>query len=240
MIKILIVMPTYNAAKTIASVFGRIPSDIYKRLYKIIVVDDGSRDKTNLVLKKLKKRYSKILLITHNVNKGYGATQKTGFNKAVEYGADLAVLLHSDGQYAPEVLDRLIEPIISGNADVVLGSRILGGEALKGGMPLYKYIGNRTLTFIENVAYGTNLSEFHTGYMAYSKKALKEIKFNMLSDTFHFDGEMVMMASKYKLCIKEVPVPTRYADEVSYLKPIKYGFDVLKIIIKNFMGKYDF
>lgn len=238
--KIIIVMPAYNAAKTIESVFERIPKDFYKRVHAIVVVNDGSIDNTPEVLTNLLKEYDKVIVLTHDRNKGYGAAQKTGFNKAVEFSADVAVLLHSDGQYAPELLADMIKPIENGKADVVMGSRFLGGGALKGGMPLYKYLGNRVLTFIENMAYGMRISEFHTGYMVYSRKALHDINFNRLSDTFHFDGEMVMMSGKKSLRITEIGIPTRYAEEKSHLKPVKYGVDVLKIILKEKTGKYDF
>jgi len=239
-LRIIIVMPAYQAGKTIASVFDRIPKKTYNRIYKIIIVNDGCTDNTVKVIEKLKKRYKKIEVIVHKKNKGYGAAQKTGFNEVLRLKGDIGVLLHSDGQYPPELMDKLLEPIIDNKADVVLGSRILGGEAIKGGMPLYKYFGNRFLTAIENVAYGMDISEYHSGYMLYSKKALEDIPFNKLSDTYHFDGEMTMMTGKKNLKIKEVPIPTRYAGEKSHLKPIKYGMDVLKIIWRYKIGKYDF
>jgi len=238
--KVVIVMPAYNAALTISSVFERIPNDFWPQISNVIVVNDGSTDNLPEVLEDLKKKYEKITVLTHNPNKGYGAAQKTGFTEAVSLGADVAVLLHSDGQYAPELLQKMIEPIEKGHADVVLGSRILGGMALEGGMPLYKYLGNRGLTFVENIAYGMNISEFHSGYMIYSKKALETIPFVKLSDTYHFDGEMTMMSGKKNLRLKEIPIPTRYAGEKSHLKPFKYGCDVLKIIWRNMTGKYDF
>lgn len=238
--KIVIVMPAYNAAKTIESVFHRIPKASYKRVHKIIVVNDGSIDNTAEVIKRLSKKYKKILQLNHPHNMGYGAAQKTGFNKAVELGVDIAILLHSDGQYAPELLPKMVKPIEENKADVVMGSRFLGGGALQGGMPLYKYLGNRFLTAIENLAYGMNISEFHTGYMIYSKKALRTIKFDKLSESFHFDGEMVMMSGKKGLRILEIGIPTRYAEEKSHLKPIRYGLKVLHIIIKEKIGKYDF
>ena len=216
-------MPAYDATKTIESVFERIPKDFYKKIYKIIIVNDGSSDNTAETTKKLSRKYKKILVLTHQKNKGYGAAQKTGFNKAIELGADIAVLLHSDGQYAPELLSKMVRPIEEKRADVVMGSRFLGRGALKGGMPLYKYVGNRILTTIENIAYGMHISEFHTGYMIYSKKALERIKFNGLSATFHFDGERVMMSGKKGLRIVEIGIHTRYAEEKSHLKPIRYG-----------------
>lgn len=238
--KIMIVMPAYQAAKTIKSVIDRIPAKFYKKISRIIIVNDGSKDNTLEVLNSLKKKYKKIKIISHKRNVGYGAAQKTGFNEVLKEGSDIGILLHSDGQYAPELLPKLTEPLEKGQADVILGSRILGKTAIKGGMPVYKYLGNRALTFIENIAYGMNISEFHSGYMLYSKKALNVIPFKKLSNTYHFDGEMTMMAGKKKLRIKEIPIPTRYAEENSHLKPIQYGVDVLKIVIRNLMGKYDF
>lgn len=238
--KIVIVMPAYNAAKTIESVFDRIPKDFWHKIDHVLIVNDGSKDNLPEVIGRIRKKYHKIGVLTHPQNRGYGAAQKTGFTEAVRLGADIAVLLHSDGQYAPEILQKMVAPIENGEADVVLGSRMLGGGALKGGMPLYKYLGNRGLTIIENLAYGMHISEYHTGYMIYSRKALATIPFTRLSNTFHFDGEMVMMSGKKRLRIREVPIPTRYAEEKSHLKPIKYGIDVLKIIWRNWMGKYDF
>lgn len=237
--KIIVVMPVYNTAKSIENVFKRIPRVIYSRLFKVIMVNDGSSDNSVEVISKLRKKYKKIELISHSKNKGYGAAQKTGFNKAVKYGADIGVLLHSDGQYSPELLPKMLKPFNHG-ADIVMGSRILGGSALKGGMPLHRYLGNRFLTKIENIVYGMNISEFHTGYMLYSKKALNTINFNKLSNKFHFDGEMILMAGKKKLKIVEIPIPTIYAQEKSYLNPITYGFDVLKILFKYIIGKYNF
>ncbi len=237
---IVIVMPAYRAAKTIGAVFERIPRQFYDSLKNIVVVNDGSTDDTAEVLKALEKRYPKISVIAHEKNRGYGAAQKTGFAEAVRLDADIAILLHSDGQYPPEMLPKMIAPISDGNADVVIGSRILGGEALKGGMPLYKYLGNRFLTALENIAYGMDISEYHTGYCIYSRKALQRIPFDRLSDTFHFDGEMIMMSGKKGLRLREIGIPTRYADEKSHLNPFIYGLDVLRIILRHKMGKYDF
>ena len=237
--RIVVVMPAYNAGKTIEKVFKRIPRKVLDNIYRIIVVNDGSKDNTLQVVKNLKKKYN-LDLLDHVKNKGYGRAQKTGFRHALKLGADIAVLLHSDGQYAPEVMDKLLEPLEAGKADVVQGSRILGGKSLQGGMPLYKYFGNRVLTFMENIAYGMNMAEYHSGYMLYSKKALQVIPFEKLSDKFHFDGEMLIVAKKKKLRIKEVPIPTRYASEKSYLNPVTYGFEVFKTILNFWRGKYDF
>jgi len=237
---IVIVVPAYQAGKTIEEVFERIPKKALKKINQFIIINDGSTDDTAQAINKIINKYKKIKVLNHEKNKGYGAVQKTGFNQALKDKADISVLLHSDGQYPPELLLKLIKPLEDKEADIVTGSRILGKGALKGGMPLYKYLGNRFLTFIENLAYGMDISEYHTGYMLYSKKALETIKFNRLTDSFHFDGEMIMMAGKKKLRITEIPIPTTYAQEKSHLKPFKYGFTVLKIILRNFMGKYDF
>lgn len=237
--KIVIVMPAYNAGKTIASVFARTPKDFLKRISKFIVVNDGSKDDTQQKIVELRKKY-RIKLLVHPANRGYGGAQKTGFAEAVKENADLAVLLHSDGQYPPEILASMIKLIEEGNADMVLGSRILGGKALQGGMPLHRYFGNRFLTALENLCYGLNITEYHTGYIAYSKRALQAIPFLKLSNTYHFDGEMILMASKRRLRVKEIPIEARYRGEKSYLNPITYGIDVLKIITKNFLGKYNF
>ncbi|MBS3119321.1 glycosyltransferase family 2 protein [Candidatus Woesearchaeota archaeon] len=237
--KVYIVMPAYRAASTISSVFERIPRRVI-RTAKIIVVEDGSTDNTLEVINKLRKKYRNIKLIVHPRNKGYGAAQKTGFSAAVKAEADVAVLLHSDGQYPPELLQEMIRPIASGEADIVTGSRILGKKALGGGMPLYKYLGNRFLTALENLSFGLNISEYHTGYIAYSRKALTTIPFHRLNDTYHFDGQMILVGSKKKLRIKEIPIPTRYAEEKSHLNPVTYGFEVLGVIVKNWLGRYDF
>ena len=237
--KIIVVMPAYNASSTIGSVLERIPPSLMKNLFQIIIVNDGSADDTGIVIEGLKETYKKIRILTHPKNKGYGAAQKTGFEEAVKEGADIGVLLHSDGQYAPEIMHTLLDPFEHGY-DVVQGSRMLAGGALKGGMPLYKYLGNKFLTFLENLAYGLNMAEYHSGYMLYSKRALENIPFEKLSNTFHFDGEMLLMAAKKKLRVKEIPIPTRYSTEKSHLNPFTYGIDVLKIIYRNWRGKYDF
>ena len=238
--KIIIILPAYNAAKTIQSVFKRIPKNTLKEIYRFIIVNDGSTDATQKICEKLRKVYKKITIITHKKNKGYARAQKIGFKKALVKKADIIGILHSDGQYAPEFLPRLLQPLKDGYADVVLGSRMLGGGALKGGMPLYKYLGNKFLTLIENIAYEMKLSEYHSGYMLYSKKTLTTINFERLSNTYHFDGEMLIMAKKKKLKILEIPIPTIYGNEKSYLNSIIYGIDVLKIVFRYLMGKYDF
>lgn len=231
-------MPAYDVGKKVETVFKRVPESILKKISKFIVVNDGSTDNTANILKLLSKSY-KIKVISHNPNKGYGAAQKSGLKEALRMKADIVVLLHSDGQHAPEVMDNLLYPIEKNQADVVQGSRILGGKALKEGMPMYKYFGNRILTFIENLSYGMNMAEYHSGYMVYSRKTLETIPFEKLTDKFHFDGEMLLVAKKKGLRIKEIPIPTKYAEEKSHLNPITYGIEVLKTIINYWRGKYN-
>ncbi|HYD50197.1 MAG TPA: glycosyltransferase family 2 protein [Terriglobales bacterium] len=238
--KIFIVIPAYQAAKTIRSVFERLPAQLKEKDYRIVVVNDGSTDGTGDILRQIAAERTDTEVIEHERNKGYAQAQKTGFTHALQHGADIAVLLHADGQYAPELLLQLLEPLERGEADLVQGSRMLNGGALRGGMPMYKYIANKSLTALENFAYGLKMGEYHSGYMLYSRKLLESVPFTRLSDTFHFDGEMILMASKRKLKIKEIAIPTRYAEEESHLKPIQYGMDVLKIIWKNFRGGYNF
>lgn len=238
--KIFIVMPAFNAERSIGSVMGRIPVQIWKKIDQLIVVNDGSKDATIKITKQLRKKYKKIYLIDKPQNEGYAKAQKTAFKYALKKGAEIIVLLHSDGQYAPEKMPDLLKPLEGSKADIVQGSRILAGRAFSKAMPMYKYIANRILSQIENMAYGMSLAEYHSGYMLYSKKALQKIPFEKLSNTFHFDGEMLFMGHKKGLRIKEVPIPTRYAGEKSSLKPIPYGFNVLKIIWDYKTGKYDF
>lgn len=239
--RIVVVIPAYKAAATLPSVLQRIPRPVYDGLHRILVVEDGGPGIPRSTTPELLQAHPKVEVLFHEHNRGYGGAQKTGFKRALELGVEIAVLLHADGQYAPEEMERLYTPLVEDKADVVLGSRMKDyRSALKGGMPLYKFIANISLTQIENLAYGMRLSEYHSGYMLYSRRALTAIPFEKLSDTFHFDGEMLLMAGKKKLRIADLPIPTHYGDEESHLKPIRYGFEVLGVIWSNFRGKYDF
>lgn len=238
--KIIVLMPAYNAEKNIKKVFLRIPSDFLPKIFEFLVINDGSGDNTLKVLEELKKDYNNLNIINKEKNEGYAKAQKTGFKIALEHGADIVILLHADGQYAPEEMSKLVQPLIDNDADIVQGSRMLGGNALKGGMPLYKYVANVVLSKLENLCFGMKLGEYHSGYMLYSKKALQTIPFDKLSDTFHIDGEMLFVGNDYGLRIKEIGIPTCYTEEKSNLKPIKYGFDVLNIMLRYKLGKYNF
>jgi len=238
--RIAIVMPAYNAGRTIENVFARIPAAVVGQSPMFIVVNDGSKDDTREALARIAAHYANVEVIEQPANKGYAQAQKAGFTRALERGAEIVALLHSDGQYAPEHLPSLLEPLAGDQCDVVVGSRILGGQARAGGMPLYKYVGNIVISRVENLCFGLRFTEYHTGYMLYSRRALQAIDFWRLSDTFHFDGEMLLMSGKKGLRVKELPVSTRYADEESHLKPIRYCLDICRVIVRNFLGKYDF
>jgi len=235
---VFIIMPAYNAGKTIERVFSRIPDHAKSRIKRYVVVNDGSNDDTEEALSRLRSGHPDLITLRHETNRGYGAAEKTLLNYALKERADVAILLHSDGQYSPEKIPDLLKPIDDDQADLVQGSRMLGKGALKGGMPLYKFIANKCLTALENMAFGMKLAEYHSGYMLYSRKTLLEIPFNKLSDSFDFDLEMIVMAKIGKLRIGEVPIPTIYANEVSHLNPVKYGFNVLSVVRSYLRGKY--
>ena len=231
-------MPAYNAGATIEAVFVRIPNLIKKNIDRYVVVNDGSTDDTAECLKRLSLDFPNLSLLKHAKNRGYGAAEKTLLNYSIREGAQIVVLLHSDGQYSPEKLSAILAPLVNGEADLVQGSRMIDGGALKGGMPIYKYIGNKCLTAIESASFGMKLAEYHSGYMAYSRKLLLAIPFEGLSDSFDFDLEMIICAKILGLKIKEIAIPTIYAGEKSHLNPVKYGFDVLANVWKYRKGHY--
>jgi glycosyltransferase involved in cell wall biosynthesis len=236
---VFVIMPAYNAGKTIERVFDRIPEDARRRIVRYVVVDDGSKDDTAAAILRLQARFPNLVALRHEVNRGYGAAEKTLLTYALSEGAAAAILLHSDGQYSPEKIPEMLEPFDSDTADIVQGSRMLGGGALKGHMPLYKFIANKGLTAIENLAFGLHMAEYHSGYMAYNRRAMESIPFLKLSDSFDFDLEMIVMAKVKGLRLREIPIPTIYAGEVSNLKPIRYGLRVLSVVKDYKLGKYD-
>ena len=191
---VFILMPAYNAAATIEKVFARIPPRREDRIRRYVVVNDGSTDGTEAALARLRTQFPGLVTLTHTVNKGYGAAEKTLLAYALEHGADVGIVLHSDGQYSPESIPELLRPFDDGHRGPGAGSRMLGGGALKGRMPLYKFVANKVLTAIENWAFGLKLAEYHSGYMLYSRKTIASIPFQKLSDSFDFDLEMIVMA----------------------------------------------
>jgi glycosyltransferase involved in cell wall biosynthesis len=229
--KVLIFIVAYNAEKTIQNVLDRI--NLNNSLYdiEILVIDDASDDKTFEEIKKISKNFTKFKLTTlrNRVNQGYGGNQKLGYQYAINNRFDFVVLLHGDGQYAPEFIKTLIKPLEKKGTDAVFGSRMLEkGSARKGGMPLYKFIGNKILSGIQNRLLGTKLSEFHSGYRAYSVKALSTIPFEYNSNDFHFDTQIIIQFISAKYNIEEIPIPTYYGDEICYVNGIKYGWNVVK------------
>ncbi len=235
---VLVLMPAYNAGATIEKVFARIPPEAEQRIRRYVAVNDGSSDDTAAALGRLEKVFSNLVVLNHPANRGYGEAEKTLLRYALEEGAEVGVLLHSDGQYSPEKIVELLEPFDRGTADMVQGSRMLGGGAMRGGMPLYKFLANKLLTAIENWAFGMRLAEYHSGYMLYSRKALETIPFEKLSRSFDFDLEMIVLAKVKGLRIAEIAIPTIYAGEKSHLNPIAYGFDVLRVVREYKRGKY--
>jgi glycosyltransferase involved in cell wall biosynthesis len=235
---VITITPAYNAARTIRSVFDRIPDVARGRISRFVVVNDGSTDDTGAVLAELKVTMPNLDVLEHPENRGYGAAEKTLLRHACDLSADAAILLHADGQYSPEMIPEMLRPLDDGQADLVQGSRMLGGGALKGGMPFYKYVSNKWLTAIENRAFGLRMAEYHSGYMLYSRGLLEGIPFDQLSDSFDFDLEMIVCAHILGMSIHETAIPTIYADEASHLNPIKYGLNVLSIVRRYRSGYY--
>lgn len=226
--KIIVVMPAYQAEKTLEKTYKEIPFDIVD---DIVLVDDASSDDTVIRSKALGINH----IIVHERNYGYGCSQKTCYKKALELGADIVVMLHPDYQYTPKLISAMASMIASCEFDVVLGSRILGTGALKGGMPLYKYIANRALTFIENILLGYKLSEYHTGYRAFSSEVLGSLPLSKNSDDFVFDNQMLAQAIFFGYRIGEISCPARYfpeASSINFRRSLIYGFGVLSTAIK--------
>jgi glycosyltransferase involved in cell wall biosynthesis len=235
---VFVLMPVYNAAATVEKVFARVPPEARRRIRRYVAVNDGSKDDTALSLARLQKEFANLVVLTHTANRGYGEAEKTLLRYALAEGAEVGIVLHSDGQYSPEKIVELLEPFDRGAADLVQGSRMLGGGALSGGMPFYKFVANKALTAIENRAFGMKLAEYHSGYMLYSRKALETIPFEKLSASFDFDLEMLVLAHVKGLRIAEIAIPTIYAGEKSHLNPVKYGLDVLSVVREYRRGKY--
>jgi len=229
-----ILIVTFNAVTTLTKVLKRITPNVWKNVEEIAVFDDASQDATYELAMGLKafRQLEKLQVLSNSKNLGYGGNQKAGYKYFIEKGFDIVVLLHGDGQYAPEILSHLYHPLVSDEADAVFGSRMLKtyGGPLKGGMPLYKYAGNRILTIFENHALGMNLSEFHSGYRAYSLHALRNIDFSHMTDDFHFDTEIIIKLHHQHYRIKETPIPTYYGDEICYVNGMRYARDVARAV----------
>jgi 2-polyprenyl-3-methyl-5-hydroxy-6-metoxy-1,4-benzoquinol methylase len=238
-----ILVVAYNAASTLAAVLDRIPRDFVGRIEQVLVADDHSQDSTYLVGVGYQRTVSDLPLtvVRHSRNLGYGGNQKAGYRWAIEHGLDVVVLLHGDGQYAPELLPAMIEPLDLDKCDAVLGSRMMEpGAARRGGMPLYKYAGNRILSTVQNAVVGTHLSEWHSGYRAYRVDALRDIPFESNSDGFDFDTQIILQLHEAGKRIDEVPISTYYGDEVCYVNGIGYAFDVTRAVLRYRAQKMGF
>lgn len=229
---IMVVMPAYRAAKTLAATWEAIPHDIVDR---VLLVDDASDDETVATARGLG-----IPVVLHESNRGYGSNQKTCYTAALEQGADIVVMLHPDYQYEPRLVSAMAGMIASGVYDVVIGSRILGGGALKGGMPLWKYVANRALTAMENLLLGAKLSEYHTGFRAYSRDVLRAIPWQENSDDFIFDNEFLAQVILGKFRLGEISVPTKYfpeASSINFPRSLRYGFGVVAVSMLGLLAR---
>ena len=231
--KVVVVLPAYNAENTLESTYNEIPFDIVDY---VLLTDDGSSDRTVIKAKSLGIKH----IFIHDSNKGYGANQKTCYDNALKIGADIVVMLHPDYQYTPNLIESMCYIIANGVYPVVIGSRILGKGALRGGMPRYKYIANRLLTSFQNLLMNQKLSEYHTGYRAFSREVLESVKYERNSDDFIFDNEMIAQIFKANYEIAEITCPTKYFEDASSInlaRSIKYGLGVIRVSIYYFLQR---
>ena len=235
--RVLIFVVAYNAERTIQEVIRRIPASLAHYETEVLIIDDSSGDQTFHQAHDLERTGETPfpLTVLHNpVNQGYGGNQKIGFHYAIENGFDIVALVHGDGQYKPECLPDLLEPLVDEQADAVFGSRMMTRfAALKGGMPLYKYVGNKILTGIQNRLLKSSLTEFHSGYRLYSVAALKRIPFDRNTNDFHFDTEIIIQLYRARQVIKELPIPTYYGDEICHVNGMKYAWNVIMTTIAS-------
>jgi len=229
MIKIGVLVVAYNAESTIESTLGRIPKNFVPEVHSILISDDKSQDLTSKRANDFANNSNlPIELIIQPINLGYGGNQKFGYSWALQNHWDIVVLLHADGQYAPEFIPEIVKPLVENKADAVFGSRMINKkDALRGGMPKYKWIGNQILTFIQNRLTNQNFSEWHSGYRAYRVESLKDINIGKLSNGFRFDTQIILALIESKKRIVEIPIPTYYGDEVSHVNGIEYAREII-------------
>ncbi|HVT01978.1 MAG TPA: glycosyltransferase family 2 protein [Thermoanaerobaculia bacterium] len=225
--KVVVVLPAYNAEKTLVATYNDIPKDWVD---EILLVDDVSRDRTVEVAKELG-----LKVIVHPRNRGYGGNQKTCYRTAMDdLGGDIMVMVHPDHQYDPTIIPQLIQPLLDDQCDAVFGSRMLGGRPIEGGMPKWKYFANLFLTMVENATFYVFLSEYHSGFRAYSRRYLDSVNFEANSDNFVFDTEIIAQGVAAKMLIREVPIQTRYfkeASQIGFWKSVRYGLEILKTMV---------
>jgi glycosyltransferase involved in cell wall biosynthesis len=237
-VRLCIVIPAYNAARHLGEVVQRIEAARPAAVLQAVIVDDGSTDGTAALAGELATTRPWLTLIRRAANGGYGAAMKDGLAHARRTGAERAASVHADGQYGPEALAELLSALDRRGLDLVQGSRIAGGGALAGGMPLYKYAGNWALNKVEREIFALPLSDFHSGYLVYGARALARIPFERLGDSFDFDMEVIAAARARGLAVGEEPIPTHYGDEVSHLNPLTYGLRVLRVMWRYKRGVY--
>jgi glycosyltransferase involved in cell wall biosynthesis len=235
---LVVVVPAYNAARHLPGVIRRISAARLPGRSHTVIVDDGSRDDTAATARALAGQMMGLELVVRPRNGGYGAAMKTGIERARALGADHAASVHADGQYQPEALPDLLAALAGGGLDLLQGSRIAGGQARAGGMPLYKVAGNWALGRLERRILGLPMTDFHSGYLLYGPRALAQIPFERLSDSFDFDLEVIASARARGLAVGEAPIPTHYGDEISYLNPLTYGLRVLRVLWRFKRGSY--
>jgi glycosyltransferase involved in cell wall biosynthesis len=227
-----ILVVAYNAETTLQKVLQRIPPDVYSKIEEIFVFDDASSDGTYQAGRSCMQEEpygDKLKIFRNPVNLMYGGNQRKGYQYAIGRGLDIVVLLHGDGQYAPEVMQELLTPLENGTADMVMGSRMMiRGAALRGNMPMYKYFGNKVLTWLENQLAGLKLTEFHSGYRAYSVQALKQVPLDSMTWNWHFDTQIILQFLRKRMRIREVPIPTYYGDEICHVNGIPYALNCIR------------
>ena len=236
--KLVVIVPAHNATHHLPEVIARIAAARPAYLFRTVIVDDGSTDATAAIAQDLARTAGNIEVVLRSRNGGYGAAMKSGLQVARALDADCAASVHADGQYSPEALADLLAALEGRGLDLLQGSRIAGGQALAGGMPLYKYAGNWTLGKLERWVFGLPMTDLHSGYLVYGRRALAEIPFSHLSDSFDFDLEVIAAARARGLAVGEAPIPTHYGDEISHLNPLTYGLRVLRVLWRFKRGDY--
>lgn len=236
--KIGLFVPAYQAEATLDGVFERIPSDLWESLATAVVVDDGCTDGTSAVVRRWMGRDDRIRLIRHGSNLGYGPSVRDGLRAAMGTGCDVAACLHADGQYPPELVLPLARRMADRSLDLLQGSRHLDGGARMGGMPLYKILAGKALVRLENAVFHQELTDYHSGFLFYSRSALERIPFDRLGTSFDFDLQAIACACALGLAVGEEPIPTRYAGEISHLNPLTYGIRVLRVLWNYRTGRF--
>jgi glycosyltransferase involved in cell wall biosynthesis len=243
-VTLVVVIPAYDAGRHIEGVLARVAATPLADLRRIIVVNDGSRDDTAAVVRDHASRATEpagcpVELVDRPRNGGYGAAMKDGLARAAKSDPDVVACVHADGQYSPEALPSLLDTMARRGLDLVQGSRIAAGTALAGGMPLYKYAANAVLNRLENLTFGLAMTDYHSGYLLYGRRVRERVAFARLSNSFDFDLEVIASARAAGLAVAESAIPTHYGDEVSHLRPIRYGLRVLRVLWRFQRGHYD-